>query len=314
LLASVVGTTLRQHPEAALRAAVAIDEASASAWRAKIELGNGLEISPSRTLEGSTCAEVVEASVVVIGTFVLRERGRAAPQEHAQELPVPAVPDPPKPRSSGSTSVPARSTNLEPASTPREWVNDAPPPQASSRVMIPSTASPTPGVTLFVQVGPTLGLGPGLGAAIGGGIGIVLGRRARVELSGMHRFASETPPFEGISVRTSLSMATATGCWTPQWRRVTFLLCGGAGAGAAVAVGRGGLAESARSVRPWIAGLVQPGVHWNPHPRIGLRALIAAFAGLQPSYYAVTDAGERVVYAYPPLGGWLVIGGDFTLR
>ncbi|WP_143140604.1 hypothetical protein [Nannocystis exedens] len=216
----------------------------------------------------------------------------------------------------------------------------APPPRDALDVdlaPLPAAEVPAPAPTP-APAGPTMGMGPesdaapsrrrpglaiGFGAAAGigptkrfvaglSGTVSLLWRRVRLDLRGSGWFpglarASELP---GIGVRLQLAAAAVRGCPRLVLRALALELCAGLELGALLAEGAG-LQENSRSRGAWAAGLLAPGVRWQPLRWLSLGVEVEGLVTFTRRRYRASDA-EALVYTVPPVG--VRLGGGLAVH
>jgi hypothetical protein len=151
---------------------------------------------------------------------------------------------------------------------------------------------------------------PAIGSVFGGAGWLV--DRARIDLSGHHRFA--TTPGGERGARMSLSGGQLRGCWRPKLAAFEVGPCAGVEVDALVAEGTGpGVAGRRRAV-VWASLLAGLDVAWVPASRFAVRA--SGAVGLvprRPRLHLTTTDGALYVFTARPVNARLTLAVELRL-
>ncbi|MCY0993507.1 hypothetical protein OV203_40590 [Nannocystis sp. ILAH1] len=166
---------------------------------------------------------------------------------------------------------------------------------------------------LAIGFGAAAGIGPSqrFTAGLSGNVSL-LWRRVRLDLRGSGWFpglarASDLP---GIGVKLQLAAGAVRGCPRLVRRTVSLELCAGLELGALLAEGAG-LQQNDRSRGLWAAGLLAPGVRWQPLRWLSLGIEVEGLVAFTRRQYRASDA-DTLVYTVPPVG--VRLGGGLALH
>ncbi len=235
---------------------------SGERWTAELELVTDGARS-ARRLGGDSCAQVSSAAAFITAVLVdPGTLGRAEPEAGA----TPLVPEPAAPAEVPAVAAEPVGERIEvasPAITPAPVV--ATPVAAPARPASRSLAG-------FVRIsGGFEAVGaPRIGAQVGGAGGL-LGRRWRVELTGMYR--APTTAFSAVDpkagARVGLWTVGARGCGVLRPAMIEVSVCGGLEAGQVLGEGVG-FAGKRRDRFAWLAGTLGPTLGWAPRRWLAL--------------------------------------------
>ncbi|MFY0532497.1 hypothetical protein [Nannocystis pusilla] len=119
--------------------------------------------------------------------------------------------------------------------------------------------------------------------------------------------ASDLP---GIGVKLQLAAGAVRGCPRLVRRTIALELCAGLELGALLAEGAG-LQMNDRSRGLWAAGLLAPGVRWQPLRWLSLGVEVEGLVAFTRRRYRASDA-DALVYTVPPVG--VRLGGGLALH
>lgn len=216
----------------------------------------------TRTIPGSSCAEVANAVAVVVAVGVDPVAVQRTVQPILQRPTLEPPPLPPPPALPSTTEDPEAVAQQQPGAplSSRSEVALEPRPRRRRR----------PWLGAFARGGVGVGGLPAPMGWVGGGLQLGLGG-LRVELSGQHLLAQQIqhPEDESTGADVALTSGRAAGCWTPRVGAFTLGGCAGGDVGAARGSGFG-LEEPGTASTLWVA--VTPGLraHWHPTPRIAV--------------------------------------------
>jgi len=238
---------------------------------------DGPEGQDRRVVEAQSCDALADTAGLLLAVAAeSMTEPLVVPPPTQPEDPAPAV-EPPAPR--------------DPAPEPR--VATEPEPRAGrteTPVMPPEqTAPPVRGLVRVDGVVQALRLLPQI---VGGGVEAaagVAGRGWRAELRGQY-VAPQPRDYADVVVggRFDLWSLAAAGCWEPQWRRLSFPVCGGMALGSMR--GRAESVETPGDASAFYAGLLADGaIVFAPVPRVGLRAGLGGVLSLRRPLFHVRD-------------------------
>ena len=252
----------------AVQVTVAVEH-SGERWAANLELVTDGARS-ARRMTGDSCAQVSSAAAFITAVLVdPGTLGRAEPEEVGA---APLVPEPAAPAGPVAAEVPAVATADDGVEVP------ASPTAAPGRVDATPVAGPPASRPVrrslagFVRIaGGVEALGaPRIGPQVGGAGG-VLGRRWRVELTGMYRAPTTEPsPVDPkTGARVGLWAVGVRGCGVLRPAKLELWVCGGLEAGQVLGEGVG-FAGKRRDRFAWLAGTVGPALAWAPRRWLAL--------------------------------------------
>jgi len=211
----------------------------------------------TRSIPGSTCADVVNAAAVVVAVGVdpVAVQHTLAPilqrPSRDREPPLVVAPPPALPRGEAPRAqrVPALAQPPPPSSRPRRR---------------------RPSLGAFARGGVGVGGLPSPTGWMSGGLQLGLGG-LRVEASAQHLFAQrvEHPDDASTGADVSITGARPAACWTPRVGAFTLGGCAGFDVGAIRGEGFG-LENNGTATSLWVAATPGLRVHWHPSPRFGL--------------------------------------------
>ncbi|MCY1005157.1 hypothetical protein OV079_06135 [Nannocystis pusilla] len=249
-----------------------------------------------RTLQSPHCEALAGATAVIVAVAaapigVSARVTAAPPPRDALEVDLAPLP---------VAKPPAPATELPPAPA----TELAPTPSASPSRRRPGLAI---GFGASAGIGPT----PRFTAGLSGNVSL-LWRRVRLDLRGSGWFpglarASDLP---GIGVRLQLVAGAVRGCPRLVRRTVALELCAGLELGALLAEGAG-LQQNDRSRGLWAAGLLAPGVRWQPLRWLSLGVEVEGLIAFTRRRYRASDA-DALVYTVPPVG--VRLGGGLAVH
>jgi len=232
---------------------------SGERWAVRLELVTD-GVRSARELSGDSCAEVSSAAAFI--TAVLVDPGTLGRAE-LEAGATPLVPEPAAPVRVPPVAVEPAGVGVEVAVSPAARPDEV----AVRPVAAPPPSRPASrSLAGFVRIaGGFEALGaPGIGAQVGGAGGL-LGRRWRVELTGMYRApstqSSAVDPQAGA--RVGLWTVGTRGCGVLRPAMLEVVLCGGIEAGQVLGEGVG-FAGKRRDRFAWLAGTLGPALAWAP--------------------------------------------------
>jgi hypothetical protein len=269
-----------------------------------------------RTIEGTSCATLVSATVLIIAltydpiaTVEQLDARLAATAEPEPSEPEPSEPEPSEPEP--SEPEPSEPEPSEPAPSEPE----------------PSTAARKTSTTLHVD--PTDASSPPIRVALGllggggwgpiragmGTLGLelgVLGPRWRLGLRGLVGLPRTLDADRQRAVRYDAWLLHVRGCYVPTLARDKLELPGCLAVEAGLLRGRGvGDTPNPRlAAQPWLALALGPGLRYVPHPRVALGLELDAVVGLVRGGFTV---GSSVVQQQANLGVRVLIGVELRL-
>jgi len=258
--------------------------AEADGYRVELET-EVLDKNERRTLVGSTCDDVAEASVLVV-TLALEPFAALYPAIAA----TPAVPG--LPSTEPSLPLPEEPVRAVPIEGPR--VEDA----ASSVRRFDSSRQRG---AIFVAGGGAFGWTGSASPTIGGGLAW-LPPSGRLEINARYAFRTTYSPgfgFEGQVWGTSVELR---GCWTQRRRTIELLLCGGADVGFVGAEARGVGLQSRPQRTPYFGLIAGFGGAWEFASTWALR-VDAELEGvpLRPAFHVSTPDQPQRFFLVPPV-------------
>lgn len=186
-----------------------------------------------------------------------------------------------------------------------------PPAPATELAPTPSPSRRRPGLAIGFAAAAGIGPSQRFTAGMSGHVSL-LWRRVRLDLRGSGWFpglarASDLP---GVGVRLQLAAGAVRGCPRLVRRTVSLELCTGLELGALLAEGAG-LQQNDRSRGLWAAGLLAPGLRWQPLRWLSLGVEVEGLVAFTRRRYRASDA-DALVYTVPPVG--VRLGGGLALH
>ncbi len=257
-----------------------------------------------RTIEGTSCATVVSATVLIIAltydpiATVEQLDTRLAPTPEPTE-PTPSEPEPTEPEPTEPEPSEPEPSEPEPSAAARKT--------STTLHVDPTDASAPP---LRVALGLLGGGGWGPIRAGMGTLGLelgMLGPRWRLGLRGIVGLPRTLDADRQRAVRYDAWLLHARGCYVPTLARGKLELPGCLAVEAGLLRGRGvGDTPNPRlAAQPWLALALGPGLRYVPHPRVALGLELDAVVGLVRGGFTV---GSSVVQQQANLGVRVLLG------